>query len=176
MTTIDTILHLIINSFVDSMKNRHLSGLDIYTYEPLEEICQFFNGEKLNAYGCFKFDLENKTIFVYNTYGDEDQPEHYDHMTETILSMGFCIFLDGFIYSFDIDPEGAILRLVKSKEKYAGNPSNFGGKRPFYFYRSEGYISMKTFDPVLNLPEHVAARDWTSGPRTHFDVEQFSIS
>ena len=181
MNKTNQLVTIIISSFVTAFKNNRLNGLEFnFDFEPMKEVCEFFDAKPVGAYGCFTFELDGKTIFVYSTYGDSDAAEHdeeenEDGMVYGIVSMGFCFYLDQFMYCFDLDECGTIVRFFKTVKPFTGSPDMFSGKRPFYHYRDKQSLSMQGFDKALNLDEHVEARKWTSGPRTQFDLEKFAL-
>ena len=176
MNDTNQLINIIISSFVIAFKNNRINGLEFnFDFDPIQEVCAYFEAQPVGAYGCFTFELDGKTIFVYSTYGDSDAEEHESEDGEHIISMGFCFYLDQFFYCFDLDELGQVIRFVKTVQRFTGSPDMFSGKRPFYHYRDKHSLSMQGFDKVLNLDEHEEARKWTSGPRTQFNLEKFSI-
>lgn len=154
-----------------------MNGLDLDSgFKPMEEVCTFFDGDKVHAYGCFRFELDGHVVFIYDTYGDEDDEVHENIETEERISMGFCFYLDTFFYCFDMDVKGDVINLSRTMTPCNVLPDFFCGKRAFYHYRNKSLLSMKGFDSSFQLDEHCEARNWTSGPRTLFKVAQFSIS
>lgn len=119
MNKTNQLVTIIISSFVTAFKNNRLNGLEFnFDFEPMKEVCEFFDAKPVGAYGCFTFELDGKTIFVYSTYGDSDVVEHdeeenEDGMVYGIVSMGFCFYLDQFMYCFDLDECGTIVRFLK---------------------------------------------------------------
>lgn len=177
MNNVQHIINMIVSAFSTSFKNNHMNGLNLDSrFKPMEEVCAFFDGDKVHAYGCFRFDLDEHVVFVYDTYGDEDDEVHEDIETAECISMGFCFFIDTFFYCFDMNEKGDVINFSKTMTPCSVSPEFFCGKRAFYHYRDKNLLSMKNFDSGFQLDEHCEARKWTSGPRTLFKLAQFSIS
>jgi hypothetical protein len=170
------IVTLVVDSFHTVFKNNHLNGLGFHEdFEPMKEVCAFFNGTPVGAYGCFKFELDGHTVFVYNTYGDEDNERHDAEDMVNIASMGFCFYFDKYFYCFDMDSGGYIILFNKTVKPAKIDPDFFSGKRPFYHYNDQGFLSMQGFYESLKFPEHLEAHKWTSGPRTRFELEEYTL-
>lgn len=152
-----------------------MNGLPFdWDFNPMDEVAKFFNAQNLGPYGCFTFELDNQQLVFYGTYGDEDANEHITDDIK-IISKGFCFYLDHHFYCFDMDKNGTMTRFFKTKESFHGDPEFFARKRSFYHYRPEKVLSMQGFEKSFDVPEHVEARGWTSGPRTQFKLEAFSV-
>jgi len=168
-------IKIILNSFSTIFKNHHLNGLPFdWSFNPMAEVSQFFNAQALGAYDCFTFELDNQQVVFYGTYGDEDADEHVDEDIN-LLTKGFCFYIDHHFYCFDMDKKGTLIRFLKTKESFHGDPEFFVKKRSFYHYRPKKELSLQGFEQSFNLAEHTEARNWTSGPRTKFNLEEFVV-
>lgn len=175
MSNQNQIIQVILNSFTTIFKNHHLNGLPFdWDFDPMQEVSAFFNATSLGAYDSFTFELDNQKLVFYGTYGDEEADEHITDDIH-IISKGFCFYLDHHFYCFDMNQFGKVIRFFKTKEAFNGDPEFFVRKRSFYHYRPRKELSMQGFDAAFSLTEHVEARNWTSGPRTQFTLEAFSL-
>ena len=101
MNDTNQLINIIISSFVIAFKNNRINGLEFnFDFDPIQEVCAYFEAQPVGAYGCFNFELDGKNIFVYSTYGYADAEEHESEDGEHIISMGFVsILINSFIAS-----------------------------------------------------------------------------
>lgn len=168
------VLNTLIQSCKDHVLSHTLFGLELNgEFERTIPIIEKFNGEEHTAYGSGTFKLMDSTVCIFNTYGDEDQEEHYDEQKDKNISSGYCFNIDGYFYCFDVMENGDIVRLMKSSESLTFDPMIYASKRSFYHYRTDKKLSMSGYYAGVGS-EHEEARRWTSGPRTFFELVPFT--
>lgn len=128
-----------------------------------------------DAYGSQTIEFkEGFELTFLNTEGDQDADELF---IESVVegeesfdknALGFSFIFEGFIYCIDIGIDGSIGKLFKSTEQIKQAPEFYTGKRAFYHYRKDSFISLRGLSSLDK--EHEEARDWISGPRSLYHL------
>jgi len=133
------------------------------------------NSTWIDAYGGCTFMFNKKKYTMFNTYGEEDRLNPY-------VIYCICLKCDNKILVADIvwNPE---TRQIELKNRCTGIIPEIlidcyigEGKRGFYYYRKEHYVSLRTcYQDYNRIPQelkHVEAEDWISGPRLKITVQE----
>lgn len=134
--------------------------------------------KRLDAYGSTMYEVDNKSVILLNTYGEEDNALEYFLDSKVVSVFTICIIYDNIVEVADVVNSKSILprkKLELRNYMYAELPkelqgADFSGKRAFYFYRKDSLLSLRIKQDIYTkLPEslkHIEAENWVSGPRT----------
>lgn len=140
--------------------------------------------EVLDAYGTVTYDIDGTNVTLFDMYGEEDENVgRWPIEKKFSVVCTVCIMYDNKIEVADIIVNKNLLPRKNMKLAFHMKgiiPSSlqgfrFFGKRSFYFYPQERFVSMRlSREDYANVPEelkHKKSEGWASSPRVKIQLE-----
>lgn len=132
----------------------------------------------VDAYGSAIYNVNGIYVTLLNTYGeDDDIAERYPANSKYVPILPICYIYDKYVEVADI----VILKSIMPRKRFSIQNHmigiipeelrelEFGGKRAFYFYPNERFVSLrvksKDYKSISQVYRHKDSEDWISTPR-----------